>query len=102
VAEPRYLPEFAKALNRYSNVKKSALKTIERLLQSPLGFGEPLKYDLKGLSSCPVKRNFIIVYVYCRECRIKGYQNINRCADCDNRRVSETMTQTSDQLRYTV
>jgi len=83
VAEAKYLPEFVKALNKYSNIKKSAKKTIENLLQNPLGFGEPLKYALKGLSSCSVKKNFIIVYVYCRECRIKNYQSINNCRDCN-------------------
>lgn len=33
-------------------------------LESPMGFGEPLKGDLCGLSSCPVKKSFIIVYAY--------------------------------------
>ena len=82
MAEARYLPEFAKALKKYSSIKRSAQRTIESLLENPLGFGEPLKYDLKGLSSCSVKKNFIVVYVYCRECRIKNYQKINSCADC--------------------
>lgn len=83
MAEPRYTPEFVKALNKYSNVKKSAQRKIEALLKNPLGFGEPLKHRLVGLSSCPVKKGFIIVYVYCKECRIKGYQSINSCKDCE-------------------
>ena len=83
MAEARYFPEFLKALKKYSNVKKSAEKKITALLKNPLRFGEPLKYDLRGLNSCPVKKGFIIVYAYCRECRLKGYEEINACEDCE-------------------
>lgn len=81
--EARYLPEFQRAIQKYSNIKKAAQNKIELILENPLGFGEPLKYDLLGLTSCPVKRNFILIYVYCRECRIKNYQSVNSCHDCD-------------------
>ena len=89
MAEARYFPEFAQAIKRYSNVKRSAEKKIQALLENPFGFGEPLKYDLLGLCSCPVKKGFIIIYVYCKECRIKGYEKINACEDC---------TQTPDEV----
>lgn len=89
MAEARYLPEFISSLEKYSNIKKNAKKRIENLLKNPLGFGEPLRYSLEGLSSCPVRKNFILIYVYCRECRIKGYQRINACVDCE---------QTSDEI----
>lgn len=81
--EVKYLPEFINALKKYSSIKTSVEKKIEALLKSPLGYGEPLKYNLEGLSSCTVKRNFLIIYVYCRECRIKNYQIINACSDCN-------------------
>jgi mRNA-degrading endonuclease RelE of RelBE toxin-antitoxin system len=81
--EVKYLPEFINSLKKYSSIKSSVEKKIESLLKSPLGYGEPLKYDLEGLSSCAVKRNFLIIYVYCRECRIKNYQTINACSDCN-------------------
>ena len=84
MAEPRYTKEFANALRHHSNAKKSAKKKIEAMLGNPLGFGEPLKYELEGLSSFPVKRNFICIYVYCRECRLKGYTAINACSDCQD------------------
>ena len=82
MANVKYLPEFKRALQKYASVKEDVEKKIQILLQNPLSFGEPLKYELTGLSSCPIKRNFILIYVYCRECRIKGYQEINACADC--------------------
>ncbi len=83
MAVPRYLPEFREAIRKYSSIKKSAKKKIEALLENPLQFGEPLKHELEGLSSLPVKKNFIIIYVYCRECRIKNYQELNACKDCN-------------------
>ena len=83
MAEARYLPEFVSSLKKNSNIKRNAKKKIEQLLENPLGFGEPLRYSLEGLSSCPVRKNFILIYVYCRECRIKGYTRINACADCE-------------------
>lgn len=89
MAEAIYLPEFSNALVKYSGIRKLLQKKIERLLDNPRGFGEPLKYDLEGLSSFPVRRNFIVIYVYCRECRIKGYQMLNDCPDC---------AQTSDEV----
>jgi mRNA-degrading endonuclease YafQ of YafQ-DinJ toxin-antitoxin module len=81
--EVKYLPEFVNSLKKYASIKSSVKNKIESLLKSPLGYGEPLKYDLQGLSSCSVKRNFLIIYVYCRECRIKNYQSINACSDCN-------------------
>jgi len=84
LAEAKYLPEFVEALKKHSNIRKSAKKKIESLLENPLNYGEPLKHELQGLSSFPVRKNFLIVYVYCRECRIKNYQEINCCKDCDN------------------
>lgn len=83
MAIPRYYPEFVKALEKYSGIKKSVKKKIENLLINPLGFGESLKYELVGLNSCSVKKNFIIIFVYCRECRIKNYCMINDCKGCD-------------------
>jgi len=83
LAEPKYLPEFDKALKKYSSIRKNAESKIKSLLENPLNYGEALKGELEGLCSCPVKKNFIIIYIYCRECRIKNYQNINGCRDCD-------------------
>jgi mRNA-degrading endonuclease YafQ of YafQ-DinJ toxin-antitoxin module len=76
-------PRFQKDLKKYSSVKRAAETKVSNLLESPMGFGEPLKDDLRGFSSCPVKKSFIIVYVYCRECRLKGYQSIRNCIKCN-------------------
>ncbi len=76
-------PQFEKDLSKYGSVRKAAGTKIKNLLESPLGFGEPLKGDLCGFSSCPVKKSFIIIYVYCKECRLKGYKEIHNCGNCD-------------------
>lgn len=78
-----FRPEFKKDLKKYASIRLAVQKKIDSLLEAPAGFGEPLKGDLCGFSSCPVKKSFIIVYVYCRECRLRGYQEIHRCPECD-------------------
>jgi len=52
--------------------------------------GEPLKYDLRGLLSVPVAKNFVIVYSYCRICRKRGDDKILRCHDCSDM-IDETV-----------
>lgn len=83
MADAEYLPEFVEALERYSSIKQSANNKIRMVLSNPLGFGEPLKGNLEGLCSCPVKKNFVIIYVYCKECRIKNYQETIGCGNCE-------------------
>ncbi|MBC8432555.1 MAG: hypothetical protein H8D96_11635 [Desulfobacterales bacterium] len=83
MTEARFTPEFAAALKKYSNVKKSAQNKIDNLLQNPSGFGEPLKYGLEGFNSCSVKKGFIFVYVYCKECRARGHDKTNSCKNCE-------------------
>jgi hypothetical protein len=36
----------------------------------------------QGFYCCPVKRNFIIIYLYCDVCRKKGDNVVVDCADC--------------------
>ncbi len=52
------------------------------LLSAPLS-GESLKRNLDGLRSAPVKRRYIIIYAYCRDCRARGCEPTNACPDCD-------------------
>jgi Txe/YoeB family toxin of Txe-Axe toxin-antitoxin module len=66
-----YSEEFIKSLRRFSSIKKRIVNKIDKIIQGPL-IGEPLKYDLRGLYSVPVAKNFLIVYSYCRICRKKG------------------------------
>ena len=79
-----YSDEFIKSLKRFSSIRKGILNKIDKISQNPLT-GEPLKYDLRGLSSAPVAKNFLIVYSYCRICRKKGDDKILCCHDCTDK-----------------
>ncbi len=78
-----YSEEFVKSLKVFSSIKKRILNKIDKIVQNPL-VGEPLKYDLRGLLSVPVAKNFIIVYSYSKICRKKGDDQILLCRDCNN------------------
>jgi len=52
------------------------------ILENPIAFGEPLKGNWQGFYSCPVKRSFIIIYLYCDVCRKKGDDTVVTCFDC--------------------
>ena len=53
------------------------------IIENPIAFGEPLKGNLRGFYSCPVKKNFLIIFLYCYTCRKKGDDIIVLCNDCD-------------------
>ncbi len=77
-----YSDDFVKSLKKFSSIRKRILNKIDIILLDPL-MGEPLKYDLRGLLSVPVARNFIIVYSFCKICRKKGDDQFLMCHDCD-------------------
>jgi mRNA-degrading endonuclease YafQ of YafQ-DinJ toxin-antitoxin module len=52
------------------------------IIENSVAFGEPLKGNWQGFYSCPVKRNFIIIYLYCEACRKKGDDAVVACSDC--------------------
>jgi addiction module RelE/StbE family toxin len=76
---------FLKALQRHASIKKAVKKKVDMILQNPITVGEPLKGNWQGFYSCPVKRNFIIIYLFCEICRKKGDQIVVDCADCKQR-----------------
>ncbi|MBW1768237.1 MAG: type II toxin-antitoxin system RelE/ParE family toxin [Deltaproteobacteria bacterium] len=84
-----YSDKFIKSLKKFSSIKKRILNKIDKVLQNPL-MGEPLKYDLRGLYSVPVAKNFVIVYTCCKICRKKGDDQIIHCHDCNNM-IDETV-----------
>ena len=59
-------------------------KKVAMVLTNPIGLGEPLKGNLRGYYSVPVKKNFLIIYLYCLICRRKGDDGIVLCHDCSN------------------
>ena len=75
---------FKKSLGKYSSIKKIIKKKVDMIIEHPFKLGEPLKGNLRGYYSCPVKRNFLIIFLYCKVCRKKGDDEIVLCKDCNN------------------
>ncbi len=73
---------FLKAVKRHASIKKLVQKKVDMILAAPMAIGEPLKANWQGFYSCPVKRNFLIIYLYCDVCRKKGDDKVVLCRDC--------------------
>lgn len=74
--------DFVKALKKHASIKKLVRSKVDMIIEAPATIGEPLKGNWQGFYSCPVKRNFIIIYLYCRSCRKKGDDVVVNCYDC--------------------
>ena len=78
----RFETTFLKAVKKHASIKKMVQKKVDMILADPIAMGEPLKGNWQGFYSCPVKRNFIIIYLFCDVCRKKGDDAVVLCADC--------------------
>jgi mRNA-degrading endonuclease YafQ of YafQ-DinJ toxin-antitoxin module len=76
--------DFGDSLKKHSTLKKIVQKKVDMVLANPVGFGEPLKGNLRGYYSVPVKKNFLIIYLYCLICRRRGDDGIVLCHDCSS------------------
>ena len=82
--EARFEKAFLKAVKKYAGIKKQIEQRVRQIMEYPIEHGEPLKGNLRGFYSCPVKRNFIIIYLYCVSCRKKGDDEFVHCYDCSS------------------
>lgn len=73
---------FLKTIKKHVSIKKLVQKKVDMIIESPITMGEPLKGNWQGFYSCPVKSNFIIIYLYCAVCRKKKDDAIVLCDDC--------------------
>jgi addiction module RelE/StbE family toxin len=78
----RFEAAFKKALEKHALIKKLVQKKVDMIIENPIALGEPLKGNWQGFYSCPVKRSFIIIYLYCDLCRKKGDDAVVACSDC--------------------
>ena len=74
--------DFVNSLKKHATLKNVVQKKVNMILTNPVGLGEPLKGNFRGYYSAPVKRNFLIIYLYCLMCRRRGDDEIVRCHDC--------------------
>ncbi|MDT8446129.1 MAG: type II toxin-antitoxin system mRNA interferase toxin, RelE/StbE family [bacterium] len=77
--------DFVKALKKHASIKKAVERKVLPIIEHPLVFGEPLQGNWRGYYSCPVQRNFIIIYLYCAACRSKQDDLAVQCSDCSER-----------------
>jgi len=80
--EVRFEKAFVKALKKHAAIKKQVEAKVKQIMAHPFGMGEPLKGNFRGFYSCPVKKNFILIYLYCEVCRKKGDNAFVLCSDC--------------------
>ncbi|HBH86265.1 MAG TPA: hypothetical protein DDY17_01505 [Syntrophaceae bacterium] len=80
--ETFFSDDFVSSLKNYASIKKSIQKKVDMIIENPIAVGEPLKGNFRGFYSCPVKKRFLIIYLYCRICRKKGDNKIVLCGDC--------------------
>jgi len=80
--EARFEAAFLRAVRKHASIKKLVQKKVDMIIENPVSVGEPLKGNWQGFYSCPVKRNFIIIYLYCDACRKKGDDVVVACSDC--------------------
>ena len=73
---------FVKSLKKYSSLKKSIKMKVDMIAENPIALGEPLKGSFRGYYSCPIRKNFLIIYIYCKICRKKGDDKIVLCDGC--------------------
>lgn len=80
--EARFENAFLKGIKKHASIKTQVRKKVDMIIENPIAIGEPLKGNWQGFYSCPVKRNFIIIYIYCEVCRKKGDDVAVACSDC--------------------
>ena len=81
--EAKFERAFLKAVKKHASIKKNIEKKVRQIMEHPVELGEPLKGNFRGYYSCPVRKNFIIIYLYCDVCRKKGDADFVGCSDCD-------------------
>jgi hypothetical protein len=76
--------DFVESLKKHASGKNAVRKKVDMILANPIAVGEPLKANFRGYYSAPVKKNFLIISLYCLICRRKGDDKIVLCHDCSS------------------
>jgi len=73
---------FLQSLKKHSSLIEEVKRKVDMIIKNPVSMGEPLKGNFRGFYSTPVKKNFLIIFLYCNSCRKKGDDKIILCSDC--------------------
>ncbi|MDM8550638.1 hypothetical protein QUF72_11190 [Desulfobacterales bacterium HSG2] len=82
MTEAKFEKAFLKAVKKHTGIRKHIEAKVRQITEFPVELGEPLRGSLRGFYSCPVRGNFIIIYLYCTSCRKKGDAEFVACSDC--------------------
>lgn len=80
----RFEKAFLDSVKKHAGIKKQVENKVRMIMEHPLAMGEPLKGNWRGFYSCPVKRGYILIYLYCEACRKKGDDAFVACSDCSS------------------
>jgi len=61
--DTRFEAAFLKSVKKHASIKKLVKKKVDMIIKNPIAIGKPLKGNRQGFYLCPVKRNFIIIYI---------------------------------------
>ena len=73
---------FLRSLKKYSSLREAIRRKVDMIIQNPVALGEPLKGNFRGYYSASIKKNFLVIFLYCNSCRKKGEDEIVLCSDC--------------------
>jgi mRNA-degrading endonuclease YafQ of YafQ-DinJ toxin-antitoxin module len=73
---------FLRSLKKHSSLREAIRRKVDMIIQNPVSLGEPLKGNFRGYYSASVKKNFLIIFLYCNSCRKKGDEETVLCSDC--------------------
>ena len=81
-----FLESFLRFPEKHSSLREAIRRKVDMIIQNPVSLGEPLKGNFRGYYSASVKKNFLIIFLYCNSCRKKGDDEIVLCSDCLDRK----------------
>jgi hypothetical protein len=73
---------FVASLKMHATLKNAVKKQLDMIIENPIALGEPIKGNFRGFYSVQVIKRFLIIYLYCKNCRNKGDNVIVLCNDC--------------------
>jgi mRNA-degrading endonuclease YafQ of YafQ-DinJ toxin-antitoxin module len=73
---------FLRSLKEHSSLREAIKRKVDMIIENPVSLGEPLKGNFRGYYSASVKKNFLVIFLYCNSCRKKGEDEIVLCNDC--------------------
>ena len=77
---------FLQSLKKHSSLREAIKRKVDMIIQNPVALGDPLKGNFRGYYSVSIKKNFLIIFLYCNSCRKKGDDEIVLCSDCSDRK----------------